>query len=123
MTNVRGQRNRIGKLEQVVHDQKAGKYVFRLDKGFRLEISDWVLFHYTLLKTEEGCICFELNHEPILSGLVAYRLFETYGFPLEYAIDEMNRHGITVDEEGFHLLEKLSRERNKNTFKNKNAFS
>ena len=50
-------------------------------------------------------------------------VFETYGFPLEYAIDEMNRHGMTVDEEGFHLLEKLSRERNKNTFKNKNAFS
>ena len=122
MTIVDGQRNRIGNLKQVTHDRKAGKYVFRLDNGCRLEISNQALFHHTLLKTEDECICFEFSHMPILSGMVAYTLFETYGFPLEYAIDEMNRHGKIVDEEGFHLLEKLSRERNKNTFINKNAF-
>ena len=49
--------------------------------------------------------------------MAAYCLFETYGFPLEFAVDEMERCGMTVDEKGFHVLESMARQWNKNTFK------
>ena len=54
--------------------------------------------------------------------MLAYCLFETYGFPLELAEDEMDRIGVRLDEEGFYIMEELSRRRNKGTFKGKNAF-
>ena len=55
-------------------------------------------------------------------GMLAYCLFETYGFPLEFAVDEMERNGMSVDEIGYHVMEELSRARNKNTYKDKSAF-
>lgn len=54
--------------------------------------------------------------------MIAYCLFETYGFPLEIAVDEMKQNGMSVDETGFHVMEDLSRELNKNTYRNNNAF-
>ena len=55
-------------------------------------------------------------------GMLAYCLFETYGFPLVFAVDEMERYGMPVDEAGFHIMTELARQRNKNTFKGKDAF-
>jgi alanyl-tRNA synthetase len=75
-----------------------------------------------MVKLEEECVYFEYSPEPILSGVFTYCLFETYGFPLEFVIDEMARRGIPVDENGYHVLEELARERNRNTFKRDNAF-
>ena len=37
--------------------------------------------------------------DPVLSAMVVYCLFETYGFPLEYVVDEVKRnYHMDVDE-------------------------
>ena len=81
-----------------------------------------VLFYHTMLRLEDECVYLEYRKETVFSGMVAYSLFETYGLPLEVTSDEMNRLGIPLDENGFHVLEELQRKRNRNTFQNKNAF-
>jgi len=46
-----------------------------------------------------------------LSGEVAFRLYDTYGFPLDLTQDEMRRRGYDVDVAGFELLMEEQRER------------
>lgn len=121
-TVVEGQENKIGKLERVVPDRKNERYRFMFENGYELVIPEPVFFQHTLLKIDEECIYFEYSPELVLSGMLAYCLFETYGFPLELAEDEMDRIGVRLDEEGFYIMEELSRRRNKGTFKGKNAF-
>ncbi len=87
-----------------------------------LVIQRRVFIQHTLMRLEEDCVYFEFSPEAVLSGMLTYCLFETYGFPLEFAIDEMERNGMSVDERGHHVMEELARERNKNTYKNNNAF-
>ncbi len=38
----------------------------------------------------------------IISGRLAFRLYDTYGFPIELTKELAAEHGFTVDEEGFH---------------------
>lgn len=121
-TVVCGQKNRIGVLKQAVFDRKDGEYHFHIENGYTLVIPEQIFFQHTKLRMEEDCLFFEFSPPPVLSGMIAYCLFETYGFPLEFAVDEMERRRMPVDEEGFHVLEDLARQRNKNTFKGKDAF-
>ena len=37
----------------------------------------------------------------IINGKTAFRLYDTFGFPLELTVELANEKGITVDEEGF----------------------
>ena len=90
--------------------------------GYTLVIPEQVFFQHTLLRQDEECFFFEFSPQPVLSGMLAYCLFETYGFPLVFAVDEMERYGMPVDEAGFHIMTELARQRNKNTFKGKDAF-
>src|SRR6185437_14303048 len=46
-----------------------------------------------------------------LSGEVAFRLYDTYGFPLDLTQDEMRRRGYQVDVAGFERLMEEQRER------------
>ena len=119
---MNGQRNRIGKLEKTIFDRKEDQYRFTFENGYTLVIQRPIFFQHTLVRLEEDCVYFEFSPEPILSGIFTYCLFETYGFPLEFAVDEMERNGMSVDEIGYHVMEELSRERNKNTYKDKSAF-
>ena len=119
---MNGKRNRIGKLTKTLFDRKENQYRFTFENGYTLAIRRSVFFHHTLIRLEEECVYFEFCPVPILSGLFTYCLFETYGFPLEFVIDEMARKRISVDENGYHVMEELARERNRNTFKSENAF-
>ena len=121
-TIVNGRRNRIGKLKKTIFNRKEDHYRFTFENGYTLAIRRPVFFHHTMVKLEEECVYFEYSPEPILSGVFTYCLFETYGFPLEFVIDEMARKRIPVDENGYHVMEELARERNRNTFKSENAF-
>jgi len=47
----------------------------------------------------------------VLSGEVAFKLYDTYGFPLDLTQDELRNEGIEVDVEGFNRLMTEQRDR------------
>jgi alanyl-tRNA synthetase len=47
----------------------------------------------------------------VVSGEEAFRLYDTYGFPLELTRDAAHERGLVVDEEGFRLAMAAQRER------------
>ena len=49
-------------------------------------------------------------------------MYDTYGFPMEITKEILSEQKIEIDENGFYVLRNLQKEKNKNTFKNKNAF-
>ena len=122
-TIIEGHKKIIGRLEQVRFDQKEQRYSFSFDNGFTLKVIQEAFFYHTLLRREEDTILFEFSTDTILSGMIVYSLYETCGLPLEFAIDEMVRHGIPIDEKGFHIMEEIQRNQSKGTFKNPNAFN
>ena len=121
-TVVNGTKNRIGILKEAAYWRKDDVYRFVFENGWRLEISSPVFFHHTILRREDNCIWFGFSPAPVLSGILAYSLFETYGLPLVFTADEMEKHGMPVDEEGFRIMEMLGHERSRNTFRGKDAF-
>ena len=121
-TVVNGIKNRIGILKEAAYWRKDDVYRFVFENGLRLEISSPVFFHHTILRREDNCIWFGFSPAPVLSGILAYSLFETYGLPLVFTADEMEKHGMPVDEEGFRIMEMLGHERSRNTFRGKDAF-
>ena len=42
------------------------------------------------------------NPRPVVPGRVAFRLYDTYGFPIELTQELAAEHGMSVDLEGFH---------------------
>ena len=121
-TVVNGIKNRIGILKEAAYWRKDDVYRFVFENGLRLEISSPVFFHHTILRLEDNCIWFGFSPAPVLSGILAYSLFETYGLPLVFTADEMEKHGMPVDEDGFRIMEMLGHERSRNTFRGKDAF-
>ena len=53
------------------------------------------------------------NGETELKAGSAFKLSDTYGFPIELTKEILAEHGMTVDEEGFHLLVQEQRERSR----------
>ena len=52
-----------------------------------------------------------------LSGEDAFRLYDTYGFPLDLTRDILAEKGMTVDEDGFNVLMQQQREKARNARK------
>lgn len=109
-------------MEQVRFVQQEKRYQFTFENGYVLMIRQDAVYYHTILHYESDCIYMELSDEIILSGIVAYSLYETYGLPLEDTVDEASCYGLRVDEKGFYILQELQRQKNKGTFKNRNAF-
>ncbi len=42
--------------------------------------------------------------ETVFSGADAFKLYDTYGFPLDLTIEMVEEQGMTVDQDGFHQL-------------------
>jgi alanyl-tRNA synthetase len=81
-------------------------------------------FVSTLVKREEEAFNKTLNHgEKMLAGIIeksttqqisgadAFKLYDTYGFPLELTLEIAEESGFSVDEEGFKAEMKAQQER------------
>jgi alanyl-tRNA synthetase len=64
-----------------------------------------------LVLLEEAAAALKKKHERILPGDVAFRLYDTYGFPLDLTEDILRGEGITVDQAGFEKLMEAQRSR------------
>lgn len=51
----------------------------------------------------------------VLDGDVAFRLYDTYGFPFDLTVDICREHNITVDEAGFNAAMEAQRQRARQT--------
>jgi len=56
----------------------------------------------------------ELGEQTILSGEKAFKLYDTYGFPLDLTIEIAEEKGVTVDQEAFAEEMKAQRDRARN---------
>lgn len=66
----------------------------------------------------------ELNHtHQILDGNVAFKLYDTYGFPIELTMEYALEKGIQVDTAGFYCALEKQKERSRNALKDANSMS
>lgn len=79
-------------------------------------------FDYFRITSENDIVWFIFNNQPKISGLFIFSMYDTYGFPMEITKEILSEQKIEIDENGFYVLRNLQKEKNKNTFKNKNAF-
>jgi len=54
--------------------------------------------------------------EKILSGEVAFRLYDTYGFPLDLTAEILQEEGVRFDEEGFKVQMEEQRQKSRQTW-------
>ena len=57
-----------------------------------------------LVLLEEATASLKAGKKKILSGNIAFRLYDTFGFPLDLTEDILRSEGMTVDEGGFEKL-------------------
>ena len=56
------------------------------------------------------------NGETILSGENAFKLYDTYGFPIDLTSEILEEKGLTYDKEGFEKAQKVQRAKSEGTF-------
>ena len=49
--------------------------------------------------------------EQVFSGADAFKLYDTYGFPVDLTVEMVDEQGMTLDEDGFHALMEEQRQR------------
>ncbi len=58
----------------------------------------------------------ESKGEKVLSGEEAFRLYDTYGFPVDLTIEILGEKGLSIDEEGFKKAVEEQKQKAKGTF-------
>ena len=56
------------------------------------------------------------NNSKVLSGENAFKLYDTYGFPIDLTKEILEEKGLTYDEEGFEKAQKEQRAKSEGTF-------
>ncbi|MDX2166653.1 MAG: alanine--tRNA ligase [Deltaproteobacteria bacterium] len=79
-------RERRAYIEEVVRAEEE-RFAETLDRGL------------ALLKEERAAL--GLAKESVLPGAMAFKLYDTYGFPIDMTEDILRDHGMTVDQAGF----------------------
>lgn len=93
-------------LERVVREEEE-RFRLTLDKGLAL--------------LEDELSALEKSGGKIVSGEVAFRLYDTYGFPLDIVEDVAVKRGFSVDTEGFAERMKEQKERARAARKDKSG--
>lgn len=79
-----------------VIDQEEERFANTIDKGFEI-----------LADLEKDM---EAKGTKVLAGEDAFKLYDTYGFPIDLTKEILDDKGLTVDEEGFHKAMQVQRE-------------
>ena len=88
------------------------KLIYTEEVAFGKTIDSGLALLDDLLKTMEGTV---------LSGADAFKLYDTYGFPLDLTADILEEKGFTVDEKEFTRLMKEQKDRARNARKDAGA--
>lgn len=100
--------------------QIKGKYRFIFKNNY-IEVEENVFSSFKIEKIN-NIYWFIQTSKPILSGLFVFSMHDTYGFPMEITKEIMDEKGIEIDINGFECVKEMQKEKNKGTFKHKNAF-
>ncbi len=108
------------KLVDVLNSIMAKQYPYLLEKADLVK-EQIKLEEERFFKTiASGLELFEKeleNTDKVFSGEVAFKLYDTYGFPLDLTQDMLREKGLTVDTETFDRLMKEQKERAKAAWK------
>ncbi|ELC1471231.1 alanine--tRNA ligase [Campylobacter jejuni] len=108
------------KLVDIVCDLMGGHYTYLNEKKDFIKEQIRVEEERFLSTIENGIEIFneELkNTKEIFSGEVAFKLYDTYGFPLDLTADMLREKNLKVDEEKFELLMNEQKARAKASWK------
>lgn len=108
------------KLVDVVCDLMGGYYTYLNEKRDFIKEQIYLEEERFLSTIENGIEIFneELkNTKEIFSGEVAFKLYDTYGFPLDLTADMLREKNLKVDEEKFELLMNEQKARAKASWK------
>ncbi len=106
LKQARVERNILNELAEIIIDQYGDVYVeLQQNKLFILEQleREYNIFHKTLdtgLKMAEKYFV-EAADNKALSGELAFRLYDTFGFPIEFTAELANEKGVLVDMKAF----------------------
>ena len=96
----------LGELAKIVIRDYSHEYVeLKRNEQFILdEISKEETKFSKTLKDGEKLFYKTIRHleGTVISGADAFKLFDTFGFPLEMTLELASENGLTVDEQGFH---------------------
>lgn len=107
------------KLVPVVYEIMKDFYPYlgeKLDYIAKLVKAEEERFHATLADGEKLMlnVMEERKDSKVIDGATAFKLYDTYGFPLELSVEMAEESGYTVDEEGFNQEMEKQRERARN---------
>ena len=100
----------IDKYEKYYPELKDRDYIFNILKEEKQKFSKTL---------EKGLREFEkiLKYSNDITGDIAFKLYDTYGFPIELTLEEAKRRNLKVDEKGFHERFKKHQEKSRTASK------
>ena len=82
------------------------------------------LFHKTLISGEKRLEeLLNNNSDKVISGSDAFKLYDTYGFPVELTMEYANDNGFEVDVDGFYKYMDMQKELARNNRKNTSSMN
>lgn len=82
------------------------------------------LFHKTLLSGEKRLEeIFATSDSKIISGENVFKLYDTYGFPVELTKEIASEKGFKIDEDGFEKFMHIQKEKARNSRKQENSMN
>lgn len=102
--------------------KKSGSKIKFTFENFIFEVLE-TKFINMKIETKGDVICFvEQPDKTLISGIVGFSMFDTYGFPVEITKEILENDGFLLDLTGYEIMKNLSKEKSKNTFKSDSAF-
>jgi alanyl-tRNA synthetase len=107
---VRTVESGLAKLDQDIRPLLAEKRLADNPEATQKQIEEWF---------EKGASLGEMQpkKQPVYRGDKAFRLYDTYGLPLDFIIDTLRDQGIQLDQEGFDRAMEEQQQRSKASWK------